>query len=54
VKDNQGVLAELVKDSFLLLTWDAVAKEIDCAHGRVERRKCSVIADYIETGRKVC
>ncbi len=45
VKDNQGLLAEQVKDSFLLLESDAVAEEIDCGHGRVERRRCSVIAD---------
>ena len=45
VKQNQGLLAEQVKDSFLLLDSDAVAEEIDCGHGRVERRRCSVIAD---------
>ena len=45
VKDNQGLLAEQVRDSFLLLASDAVAEEIDCGHGRVEQRKCSVIAD---------
>ena len=45
VKDNQGLLAEQVRDSFLLLKSDAVAEEIDCGHGRVEQRKCSVIAD---------
>jgi predicted transposase YbfD/YdcC len=45
VKENQGLLAEQVKDSFLLLDSDAVAEEIDCGHGRVERRKCSVMAD---------
>jgi predicted transposase YbfD/YdcC len=45
VKANQGLLAEQVRDSFLLLRSDAVAEEIDCGHGRVERRKCSVIAD---------
>jgi predicted transposase YbfD/YdcC len=45
VKENQGLLAEQVKDSFLLLDADAVAEEIDCGHGRVERRKCSVMAD---------
>ena len=45
VKENQGLLAEQVKDSFLLLDSDAVAEEIDCGHGRVGRRKCSVIAD---------
>jgi predicted transposase YbfD/YdcC len=44
VKDNQGLLAEQVRDSFLLLESDAVAEEIDCGHGRVEQRKCSVIA----------
>jgi predicted transposase YbfD/YdcC len=45
VKDNQGLLAEQVRDSFLLLESDAVAENIDCGHGRVEQRKCSVIAD---------
>jgi predicted transposase YbfD/YdcC len=45
VKDNQGLLAEQVRDSFLLLNSDAVAEEIDCGHGRVERRRCSVLAD---------
>jgi predicted transposase YbfD/YdcC len=45
VKDNQGLLAEQMRDSFLLLDSDSVAEEIDCGHGRVERRKCSVIAD---------
>jgi predicted transposase YbfD/YdcC len=45
VKDNQGLLAEQVRESFLLLPSDAVAEEIDCGHGRVEQRRCSVIAD---------
>jgi predicted transposase YbfD/YdcC len=45
VKDNQGLLAEQVRDSFLLLESDAVAEEVDCGHWRVEQRKCSVIAD---------
>jgi predicted transposase YbfD/YdcC len=45
VKDNQGLLAEQVRDSFLLLNADAVSEEIDCGHGRVEQRRCSVIAD---------
>lgn len=45
VKDNQGHLLEEVKDSFRMLAADAVAEEIDCGHGRVERRRCSVIAD---------
>jgi predicted transposase YbfD/YdcC len=45
VKENQGHLLEEIKDSFQMLTADAVEEEIDCAHGRVERRRCSVIAD---------
>jgi predicted transposase YbfD/YdcC len=45
VKENQpGLLAD-IKDSFQMLAADAVAEEVDCDHGRVERRKCSVIAD---------
>ena len=45
VKDNQRLLAEQVRDSFLLLNADAVSEDVDCGHGRVEQRKCSVIAD---------
>ena len=45
VKENQGCLLEEIKDSFQSLAADAVAEEIDCGHGRVERRRCSVIAD---------
>lgn len=45
VKENQGQLYEEMKDSFRMLPADAVAEEIDCGHGRVERRRCSVIAD---------
>ena len=45
VKDNQGCLLDGIKDSFQMLAADAVAEQIDCGHGRVEQRKCSVIAD---------
>jgi predicted transposase YbfD/YdcC len=45
VKENQGSLLEGIKDSFRQLGADAVDEEIDCGHGRVERRRCSVIAD---------
>jgi predicted transposase YbfD/YdcC len=45
VKENQGTLLEGIKDSFRQLAVEAVAEEIDCGHGRVERRRCSVIAD---------
>ena len=39
VKENQGHLLEEIKDSFQMLAADAVQTEIDCAHGRVERRR---------------
>ena len=45
VKENQGHLLEEIEDSFQMLAADAVAEEIDCGHGRVERRTCAVIAD---------
>jgi predicted transposase YbfD/YdcC len=45
VKKNQGHLLEEIKDSFQALAADAVQTEIGCAHGRVERLRCSVIAD---------
>ena len=45
VKENQGHLLEEIKDSFQMLAADAVEEEIDCGHGRVEQRRCSVIAD---------
>ena len=45
VKENQGHLLEEVKDSFRMLASESVAEEIDCGHGRVEKRTCSVIGD---------
>ena len=45
VKENQGNLLEEVRDSFRMLVADSVAEQIDCGHGRVERRTCSVIDD---------
>jgi predicted transposase YbfD/YdcC len=45
VKENQGNLLAEVKDSFQMLAADAVIEEVDCGHGRVEQRKCSVIGD---------
>jgi len=45
VKENQGNLLAEIKDSFQMLAVDGVMEEIDCGHGRVERRRCSVIAD---------
>ena len=45
VKENQGHLLDGIRDSFQMLEADAVAEEVDCGHGRVETRRCSVIAD---------
>jgi predicted transposase YbfD/YdcC len=45
VKENKGHLLEEIKDSFQMLAADAVEEEIDYGHGRVEQRRCSVIAD---------
>jgi predicted transposase YbfD/YdcC len=45
VKENQGHLLEEIRDSFRMLEAQSVSQEIDCGHGRVERRTCSVIAD---------
>src|ERR1017187_6254039 len=45
VKENQGNLLAEIKDSFQMLAADGMKEEIDCGHGRVERRRCSVIAD---------
>lgn len=45
VKENQQLLLDDIKDSFQMLAADAVAEEIDCGHGRVERRRCAVLDD---------
>ncbi len=45
VKENQGHLLAEIKDSFQMLPSDAVSEQIDCGHGRVEQRRCSVITD---------
>lgn len=45
VKDNQQRLLDDIKDSFRMLAADTVAEEIDCGHGRVERRACAVLGD---------
>jgi predicted transposase YbfD/YdcC len=45
VKENQPLLLDDVQDSFRMLAADAVAEEIDCGHGRVERRTCAVLGD---------
>lgn len=45
VKENQPLLLDDIQDSFRMLAADSVAEEIDCGHGRVERRTCAVLGD---------
>ncbi len=45
VKENQQLLLADIKDSFQMLAADAVDQQVDCGHGRVETRHCSVLAD---------
>ena len=45
VKENQPTLLADVKDSFQMLAADSLDEQIDCGHGRVEQRRCSVLAD---------
>jgi predicted transposase YbfD/YdcC len=45
LKGNQGNLVEQVEDSFRFLPVNTFDEELDCGHGRVETRKCSVISD---------
>jgi hypothetical protein len=37
-----------------MLVADAVAEEVDCGHGRVEQRRCSVIADLRDCAQITC
>ena len=50
---NQGHLLEEVKDSFRMLEAESVAEEIDCGHGRVERRTYSLNATKGITSDKI-
>lgn len=45
VKENQPLLLEDVKDSFKMLVPEVVSEQVDCGHGRVETRRCSVLDD---------
>ncbi|MGA7830370.1 MAG: ISAs1 family transposase [Terracidiphilus sp.] len=45
VKENQPTLLADIRDSFQMLTADSVDEQIDCGHGRVETRRCSVLGD---------
>jgi predicted transposase YbfD/YdcC len=45
VKENQPLLLDDVKDSFKMLVPEAISEQVDCGHGRVETRRCSVLGD---------
>jgi predicted transposase YbfD/YdcC len=45
LKGNQGNLLQQTEDAFRFLPVKSVSEETDAGHGRVERRKCSVIDD---------
>jgi predicted transposase YbfD/YdcC len=45
VKENQLHLLEDVRDSFKMLPPETAVEELDCGHGRVETRRCSVVGD---------
>jgi len=45
VKENQPSLLADIKDSFQMLAATSVEEQIDCGHGRVKSRRCSVVAD---------
>ena len=45
VKENQPELLDDIRDSFKMLVPEESIVDIDFGHGRIETRKCSVIAD---------
>jgi predicted transposase YbfD/YdcC len=45
VKENQPRLLADIKDSFRMLAAESIVEDVDCGHGRVERRACSVLGD---------
>ncbi len=42
VKENQPTLLSDIRDSFQMLAADSVDEQVDCGHGRVKTRRCSV------------
>lgn len=54
VKGNQKTLLENLEDSFAVKKIITTDVNIDCGHGRVEVRKCSIITDleFIEDAHK--
>jgi len=45
VKENQPALLADVKDWFQMLAVDSLSEQTDCGHGRMETRRCAVLAD---------
>jgi predicted transposase YbfD/YdcC len=45
VKGNQKELFEDIKDSFKILPIEEIDEEISLGHGRIEKRRCTVITD---------
>ena len=45
VKENQLHLLEDMRDSFKMLPPQTTVEDIDCGHGRVETRRCSVLGE---------
>ena len=54
VRENQQLLLDGIRDSFRMLAADTVAEEIDCGHGRVERRTCAVLGDLSLLDKPSC
>ena len=52
LKGNQGELQQQVQESFRFIQADSVAQETDLGHGRIEKRKCSVINDLSMIGQR--
>jgi len=46
LKGNQTGLHEQVKESFATFKSEAVSQTLDCDHGRIETRTCSVLTDF--------
>ena len=45
VKENQLHLLQDMRDSFKMPPPETAVEEVDCGHGRVETRRCSVVGD---------
>jgi predicted transposase YbfD/YdcC len=46
VKENQAQLYENIEDEFRFSNEIETSQDVDCGHGRIETRKCSVISNF--------